>query len=317
MYKNRNRLIVILGPTASGKSDLGVKLAKKFNGEIISTDSRQVYKGLNIGSGKVTKKEMQGVPHHLLDVADPKRKFSVAQFQTLAKKKIKEIQERNRVPFLVGGTGLYIQSVVDNVVFPEVKPNWKLRKELDKKSTAELYKILKKLDPARAKTIDKHNPRRLIRAIEIIKQTGNPVPKTSYQHTQVCWYDVLQIGIKKSPEALKKAIKKRLEKRLNPPAGGGMVAEVKKLHRQGVSWKRLEELGLEYRFVAQYLQNKPFGAAQGKLNYQEMVELIEKESWQFSKRQMTWFKRDKRVKWIKNQREAEKLMRKMLKYQQI
>ncbi len=172
MVKANNKLIVILGPTASGKSELAVKLAKKFNGEIISADSRQVYKGLNIGTGKITKKEMKGIGHHLLDVASPKRKFTVAQFQKLAFKKIREIQRRGKTPFLVGGTGFYIQSVVDNISIPEVTPNWKLRKALEKKNTEELFSMLKKLDPARAKTIDSKNPRRLTRAIEIASAEG-------------------------------------------------------------------------------------------------------------------------------------------------
>ncbi len=171
-----NKLIVILGPTASGKSDLVVKLAKKFGGEIISADSRQVYKGLNIGSGKITKKEMQGVPHYLLDVANPKRRFTVAQYQKLAFKKIKEIQRRGNIPFLVGGTGFYIQSIVDRIVIPEVKPNWKLRKNLAQKTTDELFLMLKKLDSDRAKNIDAKNPRRLIRAIEIALSLRDPTP---------------------------------------------------------------------------------------------------------------------------------------------
>ena len=290
-----NNLVVILGPTASGKSDLSVKLAKKFRGEIISADSRQVYKGLNIGSGKITKKEMRGVSHHLINIANPKNKFTVAQFQKSAFKKIKIIQNRGHVPFLVGGTGFYIQSVVDEVEIPEVKPNWKLRKKLEKKPEDELFLMLKKLDPKRAIIIDKKNPRRLIRAIEIVKTTGKPVPKTSL-HTQVC-KDVLQIGIKKSPKTLKKLIRKRLIKRLNQ----GMVTEVRKLRRQGLSWKRLEELGLEYRFIAQYLQEK--------ITYQQMIERIQKESEHFAKRQMTWFKKDKRINWIKSRKQEEGLVK--------
>lgn len=310
-----SKLIVILGQTASGKSDLAVRLAKKFNGEIISADSRQVYKGLNIGSGKITKKEMRGIPHYLLDVANPKRKFTVAQYQKLAIKKIKEIQRRGKLPFLVGGTGFYIQSVVDNIKIPEVKPNWKLRKSLSKKSAEELFLMLKKLDPARARTIDYQNPRRLIRAIEITKTTGKPsVQQTTPYHKsdgrQV--YGTLQIGIKKTPEELKKTIHKRLLKRLKI----GMIEEVKKLHNPpaggGLSWKRLEELGLEYRFVAQYLK--------GRLNYQDMIDKIQKESEHFAKRQMTWFKRDKRIYWISTstslsagQKEAEKVIKKFVK----
>ncbi|MEK7124212.1 MAG: tRNA (adenosine(37)-N6)-dimethylallyltransferase MiaA [Patescibacteria group bacterium] len=323
-----NKLIVILGPTASGKSDLAVKLAKKFGGEIISADSRQVYKGLDIGSGKITKRQMRGIPHHLLDVASPKRKFTVAHFQKMALQKIKEIQRRGRVPFLVGGTGFYIQSVIDNIAIPEVKPNWALRKKLEKMSVAELFLMLKKLDPARAKTIDPKNPRRLIRAIEIIEETGKPIPKT-FQYYMEYW-NVLQIGIKKSPGELKKAIQKRLYKRLK-----GMILEVKNLHRQGLSWKRLEELGLEYRYTAQYLQGKfnnpKISNKIHPVKYRKAVispkaklfDRVKIESEHFAKRQMTWFKRhpapeqvrygaSKRIHWIENPKEAEKLIKTFL-----
>lgn len=306
----QNKLIVILGPTASGKTELSIKLAKKFNGEIISADSRQVYKGLNIGSGKITKKEMQEIPHHLLDVANPKRKFTVAQFQKLALKKIKEIQKRGKLPFLVGGTGFYIQSIVDGLIIPEVKPNWELRKKLQKKNTEELFSMLKKLDPARAKTIDPQNPRRLVRALEIVLTTGKPTPsfKTTREQFPESFrelfpgseFNTLQIGVKKSPDELKKLIYRRLQKRIK-----GIVAEVKKLRKNSLSFKRLEELGLEYRFVAQYLQNKT--------SYQEMINKIQIESEHFAKRQMTWFKRDKRINWINNYREAKKLIIKLFK----
>jgi len=302
----RNKIVVILGPTVSGKTNLSIKLAKKFNGEVISADSRQVYKGLDIGAGKITKKEMQGIPHHLLDVANLKRKFTVAQFQKLALKAIKKIQKKGKIPFLVGGTGFYIQSIVDDIKIPEVKPDWKLRKKLEKKSTEELYKTLLTLDPERAKTIDRKNPRRLIRTIEIILKTGKSTslvyghPKSVYEYRTSKKLNSFQIGIKKSPDQLKRAINQRLQKRLKM----GMVAEVEKLHKSGLSWRRLEELGLEYRFVAQYLQNK--------LTRKGMVEILEKEIWHFAKRQMTWFKRDKRIKWIKNYKEAKKLIKKFL-----
>ncbi len=290
------KLIVILGPTAGGKTDLSIKLAKKFNSEIISADSRQVYKGLDIGSGKITKKEMQGVPHYLLDVANPKKRFSVAQYQKLALSAIKKIQNKNKIPILVGGTGFYIQSVVDGILIPEVKPDWKLRKKLEKKSNEELYKMLLAKDPKRAKTIDKQNPRRLIRALEIILKTKKTIPTLKIKND----FDVLQIGIIKSSEELKKNINKRLLKRLKNNA---MINEVKKL-RKNLSWKRLEEFGLEYRFVAQYLQNK--------ITYQEMINKIQTESEHFAKRQMTWFKRDKRIHWIKNRKDAVLLIDKFL-----
>jgi tRNA dimethylallyltransferase len=299
-----NKLIVILGQTASGKTDLSIKLAKKFNGEIISADSRQVYKGMDIGSGKITKKEMRGIPHYLLDVASPKKRFTVAQYQKLALGEINKIHKKNKVPFLVGGTGFYIQSIVDKIIIPKVKPDWKLRKKLEKKSNQELFLMLKKVDPKRAMSIDKNNPRRLIRAMEIVLKTGSAIP--SLRRAERSDFDILQIGIKKSPEELKKLIKKRLLNRLKNKQ---MINEVKKLHNSSandlvLSWKRLEEFGLEYRFVAQYLQNKIF--------YQEMIDKIQKESENFAKRQMTWFKRDKSIVWIENYKEAVKCIDKFL-----
>jgi len=295
-----NKLLVIIGPTASGKTDLSIKLAKKLKGEVVSADSRQVYKGMDIGTGKITKKEMQGIPHYLLDVVSPKTRFDVAQYREKALKTIKDIQRRNKLPILVGGTGFYIQAVVDGLIFPLVKPNWKLRKELAKKSTKELFKILKKLDSRRAKTIEKNNPHRLIRAIEIIKKTGRPIPFLEKHSPK---FDILILGIKK--DNLKELIKKRLLKRLKR----GMIAEVKRLKNPptggGVSWKRLEELGLEYRYIALYLQNK--------ISKQEMITKLQKEIEHYAKRQMTWFKKDKRIKWIKNYQNAKDLLNKLLK----
>lgn len=290
---SNNQLIVILGPTSTGKTDLSIKLAKKFNGEVVSADSRQVYKGLDIGSGKVTKKEMKGIPHYLLDVANPKNRFSVTQYQKLALKSIKDIQKRDKIPFLVGGTGFYIQSVVDGIVIPEIKPNWKLRNELEKKSNEELFSMLQKLDLKRSETIDRNNPRRLVRALEIVLTTKKEIPSIKKTNQ----FDVLQLGVAKDFEEIKKNIHKRLVKRLK----AGMIKEVKKLRKSGVSFKRLEELGLEYRFVAQYLQ--------GKITYQEMTDEIQIESEHFVKRQMTWFKKDKRIIWIKNFKEAEGLIK--------
>ncbi|MFH1643268.1 MAG: tRNA (adenosine(37)-N6)-dimethylallyltransferase MiaA, partial [Patescibacteria group bacterium] len=286
------KMIVILGPTATGKTDLSVKLAKKFNGEIISADSRQTYKGMDIGSGKITKKEMKGIPHHLLDVANPKKRFSLAEYKQLADKAIEKIIRKNKIPFLVGGTGFYIQAVADNVIIPEVAPDWTLRKILEGLTTKELFSLLKKRDSIRASNIDRNNRRRLIRALEIALKTKMAIPQLQSQPN----FKVLMIGINKSSEKLKKLIQKRLEKRLKK----GMVAEVKKLKKQGLSWKRLEEFGLEYKLVAQYLQNK--------ISKEKMIERIQIESSQYAKKQMTWFKRDKRIKWVKNQKEANSLI---------
>jgi len=309
------KLIVILGPTASGKSELAIKLAKKFNNEVISADSRQVYKGMDIGTGKVTpdtknssnfstgqaKKKYifthKGIPHYCIDVASPKRKFTVIQYRKLALRAINKILKRGKIPILCGGTGFYIQAVVDGIVIPEVKPDWKLRKKLEKKSTEELFEILKKLNPKRAKKIDKKNPRRLIRAIEIILKTKKPVPTFK---KKTLHYPVLMIGIKKSTEELKKLIKKRLLKRFE----NGMIKEMKKLRKSGLSWKRLEEFGLEYRWIARYLQNK--------ISKKEMIEKLQKDIEHFAKRQMTWWKSDRRIFWIKNYKETEKLVKEFL-----
>ena len=283
MKKLKQKIIVILGPTSSGKSDLAVILAKKFNGEIISADSRQVYKGMNIGTGKITKKEMRGIPHHLLDVANPKRKYSVARYKREAEKTILDITRRRKMPIICGGTGFYIQAIVDDVVFPEVRSNPTLRKKLKKLSTEELFARLKKLDKKRAKDIDPHNPHRLIRAIEIATKLG------SVPHLKVgspSKYDMLQIGIKTNNAILKERIYKRLLARLRR----GMIAEVKRLHTEGVSWKRMEELGLEYKFISWFLQ--------AKISKEEMLEQLNTAIWQYAKRQKTWFKRDKRIKWF-------------------
>lgn len=289
------KLVVILGPTAVGKSTLAVKLAKKFNGEIVSADSRQVYKGMNIGTGKITKKEMKNVTHHLLDVVSPKKRFSVAQYQKLAFLAIDKILKKGKLPFLVGGSPFYIYSIVEGWQFPKVKPDWKLRKKLEEKSTKELLAILKKLDPKRAKTIDPKNKRRLIRAIEIAKKLKK-VPKLK----KIPRYDALLIGIKKEKDELKKLIKRRLLKRLRI----GMIKEIKRLKENGLSWKRLEEFGLEYKWGALFLQKK--------ISFSEMVKNLQKDIFNFAKRQMMWFKRDKRIHWVQNQKQAEKLIKNFL-----
>lgn len=287
------KLIIILGPTSSGKTALSIKLAKKFNGEVVSADSRQVYKGMDIGTGKVTKKEMNGIPHYLLNVASPKKRFTVAQYQKLAFKAINKIHKKGKIPFLVGGTGFFIQAVTEGLIIPKVKPDWQLRRKLEKLETKELFELLKKLDPKRARVIEKKNRRRLIRALEIVIKTKKPVPPLRKKFPQ---FEILKIGIKKEKKELNSLIKKRLQKRLKR----GMVAEVKRLRKSGLSFERLDDFGLEYRFIARYLQ--------GKITRQEMIERIQKESEHYAKRQMAWFKRDKSIHWIKTQKEAEKLI---------
>lgn len=292
-----DKLIVIVGPNASGKSATAVKIAKIVKGEVISADSRQVYKGMDIGSGKISKKEMMGIPHHLLDIASPRSIFTVTRYQKLALKAMKAIQESDKIPILCGGTGFYIQSVTDGIVIPEVKPNWKLRQKLEKMAVNQLFAMLKKIDPRRAATIESKNPRRLIRAIEIVKATKKPVP---VMEKKILPYPILMLGINKSETGLKKLISKRTEERLK----NGMVAEVKRLKQSGLSWSKLESFGLEYRAVAQFLQKKT--------TRNQMIETIKKEDWQYAKRQIMWFKRDRRIHWIKNQAQANSIVKKYL-----
>ena len=291
------KLVVILGQTASGKSDLAVKIAKKFKGEVVSADSRQVYKGMDIGTGKITKKEAKGIPHHLLNITSPKKRFAVAQYRKLAIEAINKIQKKGKLPILCGGTGLYIQAVVDGITIPEVKPNWSLRRILDKFSTEELFKKLRELDQKRAETIDKHNKRRLIRAIEIVLKTKKPVPELKKIPLP---YPVLILGIKKKKDELEKLIEKRFLKWLEE----GFLKEVLNLKKMGLSWKRIEEFGINYRTASQYLQKL--------ITEEEFIKKSLIELRNYAKRQMVWFKRDKRIIWIKTQKEAERLIKRFL-----
>ncbi|MFH1246545.1 MAG: tRNA (adenosine(37)-N6)-dimethylallyltransferase MiaA [Candidatus Liptonbacteria bacterium] len=294
---NKPKIIAVLGPTASGKSDLAVELARKFNGEIISADSRQVYKGLDIGSGKITKKEMRGIPHHLLDVASPLRTFTVAQFQKLGGRAIKNILRKNKVPIIAGGTGLYIDTLLYGYNFPAVKPNPQLRGKLERQTTEELFDKLSELDPARATGIDRFNKRRLVRALEIVIATGKPVPKLE-KHSA---YDTLKIGINISQEKLRRNIELRLKKRLRR----GMLKEINHLRKSDVSFKRLQSFGLEYRAMSRYTQ--------GLIIKKEMEQNIISESIDYTKRQTTWWKRDKEIRWINNPAKAILLTKKFLK----
>jgi tRNA dimethylallyltransferase len=291
------KIVVITGPTASGKSDLGVRLAQKFNGEIISADSRQIYRGLDVGTGKITKKEMCGVRHHLLSITTPKKEFSVAEYRSLAEKAIEDIQKSGKTPFIVGGTGFYIDALLGRAVFPEVPPNNTLRKKLEKKSVEALFALLKKKDPRRAKNIDPHNKIRLVRALEIADALGS-VPNLKKKKR----YQSLEIGILTPHDVLQKNIRVRLQKRLPK-----MLTEVRRLHHKGLSWKRMYQLGLEYRFVSQYLQKK--------LTKDKMVELLNTAIWQYARRQKTWFKQNKSIEWfpLSKEKQIEKKVAQFLK----
>jgi len=276
------KVLVIVGPTASGKSALAVKMARKFNGEIISADSRQVYKGLTIGTGKITKKEMGGIPHHLLDVASPKKVFSAADFTKLGQAAIGDILSRGKLPIVCGGTGFYIDALLGRISVPEVPPNESLRRRLQKKAAAELHTMLTNLDPERAASIDKQNPVRLIRAIEIAKKLGSVPPPRKDKS----FWDVLWIGIEWPEEKLKKRIHERLLTRMKQ----GMLSEAQRLHTKGLTWKRMRELGLEYRNLADLLEKK--------IARTQFLERLEIEITRYAKHQKHYWKRNTGICWI-------------------
>ena len=287
------KLLVIVGTTSSGKSELAVQLAKRFNGEIVSADSRQVYKGMDLGTGKISGQwrrnvfSYKGVPHHLIDFLNPKRQYSAALFQRDAKKIIAGILRRGKLPIICGGTGHWIDAVVYDRQLPDVKPDLKLRIKLGKKTADELYRQLKKLDSRRAKTIDRHNKRRLVRALEIIISTGKPVPQLATRNPKLSNYQPLWLGINLPQKTLYHNISKRLNQRLK----AGMVKEVSRLHNNGISWKRLNDFGLEYRFISLYLQKK--------LTRDEMLKQLSYAIKHYAKRQMTWWKKNKEIRWFK------------------
>jgi len=306
MLKNKEKILVILGTTASGKTSLGVKLADKYNGEIIGADSRQVYKGMDVGTGKDLHEYKMGkkkIPYHLIDVVKPNTKFNLAKYQKLTIKAIDDILKRGKLPIIVGGTGLYLQAIVDNYQLSNAKPNQERRKELEKLSAEELFKILKKTKPSFASKInnsDRNNARRLVRYVEIIEQ-GN----IGVEGKKESPYDFLLLGLEWPDNELRKRIEYRLLTRLE---NEGMIAETKRLNNEGVSWKRLISFGLEYKFIAWHLQ--------GKMNYSEMVEKLGIATYRFAKKQKSWFKRwekqGRKIEWIKDNPEAEKKIDKWL-----
>ena len=277
------KMIVIEGTNASGKSSLGVQLAARFGGEIISADSRQVFRRLDLGSGKITPEEMNGVPHHLLDVRAPGEFFSMADFQRLAYEAINGILSRGYVPFLVGGTGLYVDAVADGYNLSEKAPDLSLRARLETYETPELYEMLKQQVPDTE--IDPRNRHRVMRALERLEADDfHPVGKTPR-------YELLKLGVTWPRAILKQRIDDRLEARLK----AGMVDEVRALLDDGVSEEFLLKLGLEYKYLTWYLT--------GKIGYEQMVEELGNAIKKFAKRQMTWFRRDPRIHWLDMQKD--------------
>lgn len=272
------KLIVIAGTNASGKSNLGVQMAARFNGEIISADSRQVFERLDLGSGKITREEMMGVPHHLIDVCKPGDFFSMADFQKLAYEAIDDILSRGKVPFLVGGTGLYVNAVANGYELSDRAPDLELRAHLETFETPELYEML--LEKLPGTDIDPKNRNRVMRALErIAADDYHPGKRTPR-------YETLKIGVSWDRETLKQRIDERLERRLQQ----GMVKEVEDLLCDGCSEEFLMKLGLEYRFLTRYIK--------GEIGYDQMVLELGNAIKKFAKRQVTWFKKDKDIHWL-------------------
>ncbi len=278
-------LIVVLGPTASGKSSLGITLAQHFDGEIVSADSRQVYRGLDIGTAKVTLAEQALVPHHLLDVADVEEVYTVSQFQRQAISAINSCIARGKQPLLVGGSPHYIQAVVDNLDIPAIPPQPALRAELETHPLSELLAQLEELDPQSAAVIDRNNPRRVIRALEVCLTSGKPF--SAQRRVAAPLYRSLLLGIQWSRAVLYQRIDQRVDERMQQ----GMVQEVRDLLQQGVSHARLEALGLEYRFISRWLRGE-FATEQ------EMTERLKYAIHDFTRRQLTWFRKDTRIVWL-------------------
>ncbi len=336
--KNDKKIVVISGTTASGKTKLAVKLARQFNGEIVSADSRQVYKGMDVGTGKdlgdyrleiqnpksqITNKskiqnhklqinpkfktqryKIVNIAHHLIDIVSPNTEFNLAKYQKSAYRAIDDILARGKLPIIAGGTGLYIQAIVDGYELSGGKPDKKSRAKLEKMPVDKLLAMLKKLDIKTAESLnesDRKNKRRLIRRIEIIK-SPNKVERPQITPK----YEALLIGLTHPMDVLEKRISKRLIERLEKE---NMATEVKRLHKQGISWKRLEGFGLEYKYVSLYLR--------GKLSYDEMVEQLRIAIRQFAKRQMNWFRRwekqGRKIYWVNHNADARQLVKKFLR----
>ena len=272
------RLIAVMGTNASGKSGLGIELAARYGGEVVSADSRQVFKGLDLGSGKVTPEETKGVAHHLIDVCEPGEFFSMADFQRLAYAAIDDIISRGKVPFLVGGTGLYVDAVLDGYELSAIEPDLTLRAHLETFETPALYEMLKEKLPYT--DIDPKNRNRVMRALERLA-AGDYHPGKHNPR-----YEVLKLGVTWPREILKERIDERLERRLRQ----GMIDEVKGLMDAGVSTEFLLKLGLEYRYLTEYLL--------GQWTYDQMIDELSRAIKRFAKRQMTWFRREENLHWL-------------------
>lgn len=288
MENKKEKLIVLIGPTAVGKTNVSIELAKKLNGEIISGDSMQIYKGMDIGTAKIKPEETEGVPHYLIDIKDPTESFSAAEFQQLVRPLITDILQRGKLPLIVGGTGLYIQSVIFDYQFPKARQNGMIRPALEKTANEigyeALYEELKKIDPISAKSIHPHNVRRVIRALEYYYETGKPMSEKK-ENGQHLLYDVALIGLTMKREVLYERINKRVDSMVKE----GLIQEVKSLYDRGIrDCQSIQAIG--YKEIYEYFD--------GLITLEEAIEKLKKHSRRYAKRQLTWFRNKMDVKWF-------------------
>jgi len=286
-----DKVIVIAGPTASGKTDLAIEFALKCNGEIISADSMQVYRGMDIGTAKPTLEERRGIPHYMLDVVDPDEEFSVAQFQQMAKECIKDILSRGKVPIVAGGTGLYINSLVYNITFSETIADWKYREHLQNIAREQgplvLHDMLKKVDPISAQNIHPNNVKRVIRALEVFETTGRPISEHQKESRKIKpEYDYKIFGIEVERDVLYRRIEKRTDKMIQM----GLYEEVEGLLKKGYSPDLVSLQGIGYKEIIMCIQ--------GKCSLDEAIYNIKLGTKHLAKRQMTWFRKTEGLKWI-------------------
>lgn len=308
--KNLPKIIAILGQTGAGKTALSLILAKKYNGEIINFDSRQVYKEMNIGTAKPAGKwekndgvsvfMVDNVPHHLMDIIHPDQEFTVADFKKMAEEKITDILARGRIPFLVGGTGLYFWAVLENLDIPKTLPDNELRSKLEKLTLAELVEKLKEIDPKAFSLVDLKNPRRVLRALEVAMTTGESFVK---QRTKsAAQYDCLRLGVSLPRPELYERINLRVEEQL----WDGLLAETEKLSKK-YFWDLPSMSGIGYRQIGYFLKNE--------MTLAEAIEILKRDTRHYAKRQETWFKRDKKINWLRPEetKKAEGLIENFLK----
>ena len=303
------RIVCVVGPTSSGKTALGIRLAKKFQGEIINADSRQIYQKFDIGTGKPVGKRgvsqghrafiVKNVPHYLMDFLEPMKTFTVIDWREKAVEAIKGITKREHLPLVVGGTGLYITSLVDNFDFPKVEPNLALREAFAEKSLSELVQVLLKIDPAAEQLVDLKNPRRVVRALEVATFTGKPF--TSQKAVARPQFDVFQVGIRWSREELYGRINAEVEAMVQR----GWPDEIRRLLDEGMSETAPAMSSIGYREMLQYVR--------GTMTLERAIEATKQAVRNYAKRQETWFKRDIRIRWVKNELEGVKLVADWLK----